>query len=159
MNPFASRGPLATRAKMAPQSVVFVMHSGLQVVSQCASKYASRECLQLRRRALRNICPPSSHPGITARPPQAAARSKGDIPALVCLHFVRPAGVRVAFRFLFCCCVHRPGHSPCVVIVLKQNMATKPGHLRASHDMAFHSCLSIMSRLTSASSCRLRQLH
>ena len=107
---------------------------------------------------MRKISPPSSHPGITAPPPQAAARSKGDIPALACLHFVRPAGVRVAFRFLFFC-EHRPGHSPCVVIVLKQNMATKLGHLRASHDMALHSCLLIMSRLTSASSCRLRHLH
>ena len=56
-------------------------------------------------------------------------------------------------------CVHRPDHSPCVVIVLKQNMATKLGHLRASHDMALQSCLLIMSRLTSASSCRLRHLH
>ena len=56
-------------------------------------------------------------------------------------------------------CVHRPGHSRCVVIVLRQNLATKLGHLRASHDMALHSCLLIMSRLTSASSCRLRHLH
>ena len=38
---------------------------------------------------------------------------------------------------IFFCCVPRPGHSPCVVIVLKQNMATKLGHLRASHDNGF----------------------
>ena len=60
---------------------------------------------------------------------------------------------------VFFCCVPRPGHRHCVVIVLKQNMATKLGQLRASHDMAFHSCLLRMSRLTSASSCRLRHLH
>ena len=34
-------------------------------------------------------------------------------------------------------CVHRPGHSRCVVIVLRQNLATKLGHLRASHDNGF----------------------
>ena len=34
-------------------------------------------------------------------------------------------------------CVHRPGHSRCVVIVLRQHLATKLRHLRASRDNGF----------------------
>ena len=47
----------------------------------------------------------SPHPRVTARPPPAAARSKGEIPELACRHFVRPARMIIAFTivFLFAC--------------------------------------------------------